>query len=173
MECARDTRLDLDVAQDGRATLVRNGSTVGDEIRTEDVSAATSRVAAVPELREWLVGLQRDFGERFGGVVEGRDIGSVVFPETPHKFFLEAPLAVRARRRTAQLDKARACAGEEAVLDSILRDLEKRDRQDREREMSPLRVDDSYTVVDTGERTVDEVVDHLAARVAATMEQRR
>ncbi len=171
MDCARGTRIDLEIADDGRATLVRNGSPVGDEIRTEAVSSATSRVATLPALRSWLVSMQRDFGERFGGVVEGRDIGSVVFPSTPYKFFLEAPLPVRAQRRTAQLDQADQATTtpgrETSSLETVRRDLERRDRQDREREVAPLRADDSYWVIDTGNRSVEEVVDLMVSRIEA------
>ena len=176
MACARETRLDLRIEQDGRATLLRGGRPVGGEIRTEKVSAMTSRVAALAELRRWLVAMQRDFGRRFGGVVEGRDIGSVVFPDTPFKFFLEAPVAVRAERRAAQLagrdDVNEASEAADELLSKVRRDLEIRDRQDREREVAPLRVDESYTVIDTGSRTVDDVVELLAARVEETRARR-
>jgi cytidylate kinase len=108
-----------------------------------------------------MVRLQQDLGKRSGGVLEGRDIGTKVFPETPHKFFLTARPEIRARRRC---DELRA-KGEDVPYESILAETVARDEQDSNRSDSPLRYDDSYIVVDTSDLTIDAVVDRIVRRV--------
>ena len=140
-----------------------NGELIGDEIRSEEVSNATSKLSVYPQVRQLMIALQRDFGHRYGGVFEGRDIGSVVFPSTPHKFYLDASDEIRARRRHRQLEDA----GQAAELETIRHELESRDRRDRDREHSPLVVDDSYRRIDSSEIAVDEVVDLIASQIEA------
>ena len=96
-----------------------------------------------------------------GGVLEGRDIGTKVFPDTPHKFFLTAPVEVRAERRAAEL----AARGTPQPLHVVREEIESRDRADSTRADSPLTLDGRYVVVDTGRRSVVEVVDELEFRV--------
>ena len=100
---------------------------------------------------------QRAFAASSGAVVEGRDIGTKVFPDTPHKFFLEASLETRVRRRLEQLQASGQLDVSEAEL---RRQVSQRDERDSTRAESPLAVDSSYRVIDTGSRTVDQVV-HL------------
>ncbi len=90
-------------SRNDEAEAMVDGSAPGARLRTPRVDVATSRVAVHPAVRSWLVAKQREFAARQGAVVEGRDIGTVVFPETPHKFYLDAPLEVRAERRLRQL----------------------------------------------------------------------
>ena len=98
---------------------------------------------------------QRTFAELVGAVVEGRDIGTKVFPDTPHKFFLQAPLETRVRRRLKQLEQS----GETNLSeDELRRQVSQRDERDSTRAESPLTLNSSYTVVDTGSRSIDEVV---------------
>lgn len=155
-------RIELRVGADGRAEVLLGGAPVEARIRTAEVAAATSRLAVHPEVRAAMVELQRELARRHGGVIEGRDIGTQVVPETPHKFFLEAAPEVRAERRWAEL-----AAGGRDDLDraEIARQIAERDRRDRERADSPLRPAPDALVIDTGERTPDQLVELLARRV--------
>lgn len=118
--------------------------------------ALISGVSAYPEVRRRLVALQREAGARLGAVVEGRDIGTVVFPDTPHKFFLDARPEIRALRRHAEL-------GEGAMIDQVREQLDHRDERDRNRADSPLRHDGSYVLIDTSDVSVEEIVERMAA----------
>jgi len=141
--------------------VLLDGEPVGERIRAPEVSEATSVIATLPAVRSRLVALQQEGGRRFGGVVEGRDIGTRVFPDTPHKFFLDARPEVRARRRYDELQQG----GGQAVYDEVARDLEGRDRRDSSRRESPLVRDETYTLIDTSDRTVVEVVDAMVERI--------
>src|SRR5205085_8567818 len=130
-------------------------------IRALEVGAMASRLAQRPEVRALLVELQRGFGRAHGAVMEGRDIGTVVFPDTPFKFFLDARPEVRVARRLEQL----RAAGRVASAGEVTAELEARDRRDRQRAHSPLAWDPSYARVDTSDRDEDEVVASLEAPV--------
>jgi CMP/dCMP kinase len=161
-EIAGASSIDLDVS--GSDTRVRlDGRDVTDAIRVPEISLYASAVSAIPTVRRRLVALQRRLAERSGGVLEGRDIGTRVFPKTPHKFFLTAPLAVRAERRAREL----ALRGTPQTYEAVLAEIERRDLADSTRSDSPLTFDDSYTLVDTGTRTIEEIVDDLEARITA------
>lgn len=141
--------------------ILLEGQPVGARIRTPEVSAATSVIATYPAVRRRLVEVQRAAGERWGGVVEGRDIGTRVFPDAAYKFFLEARPDVRARRRQAELVRA----GREVPLSQVEEEMAIRDRRDSGREDSPLTVDDSYVLVDTSDRSIEEVVETMRRRI--------
>ncbi len=141
--------------------VVLNGEDVSSQIRTPEVSMAASDVSTVPAVRRALVRLQQEIGRRSGGVLEGRDIGTKVFPETPYKFFLTARPEVRARRR---YDELRA-KGMPADFEKVLAETHVRDHQDSTRADSPLTYDPTYTVVDTSDLTMDEVVDRIVKSV--------
>ncbi len=138
-----------------------DGEDVSKEIRTPEISMYASAVSAIPGVRRRLAGMQRQLALGSGGVLEGRDIGTKVVPETPHKFFLTATPAVRARRRALELE----ARGTPQPYEKVLAEMEVRDRADATREDSPLRHDASYVVVDTSEMTVDEVVGSLLSHV--------
>jgi cytidylate kinase len=138
-----------------------DGEDVTGLIRTPDISMAASTVSAVPKVRRVLVRLQQKMGRTNGGVLEGRDIGTVVFPETPHKFFLSARPEVRAKRRYEEL----RAKGAEVDYDDTLAETIKRDRQDSTRADSPLKADDSYTMIDTSDLSVEQVVAKIVAEV--------
>ena len=154
--------LDLEFRPPAEVTLLLHGRAVGEEIRTPEVSLATSKISSQPAVRRKLVELQRQLGNKVGGVVEGRDIGTVVFPQTPHKFFLDADLSERARRRQDQL---REEPGSTPAIEEVRTDLATRDQQDREREDSPLLCDDSYFRVDTTHLTPDQVLEAMVSRI--------
>lgn len=141
--------------------ILLEGEDITSLIRTPEMSMAASNVSAVPAVRRVLVRLQQELGRRNGGVLEGRDIGTKVFPETPHKFFLTARPEVRASRRYAEL----IARGQPADYDAVLADSMLRDTQDSTRADSPLTWDESYTVIDTSDLTIGEVVGVIVAAV--------
>jgi cytidylate kinase len=130
------------------------GREPGTEIRSPAVAAAVSAVAAIPAVREWVNRALRRTPELGGVVMDGRDIGSVVFPAARHKFYLDADPAVRARRRHAERAGDGAGAGVEGVLDA----LKRRDAMDKGRREAPLAVPSGAKAIDTGTLTPDEVI---------------
>jgi cytidylate kinase len=142
-------------AADARTWL--NGEDVSREIRTPEISAYASAVSAVPGVRRRLAGMQRSLALESGGVLEGRDIGTKVVPETPHKFFLTASPEVRARRRFAEL----SARGAAQTFSQVLAEMEARDHADSTRADSPLVDDGTYTRIDTSALSVEEVVDRV------------
>lgn len=130
--------------EDGLSTILVDGVYPGEELRQDAVNQRVSRVAAVPEVRALLVEKQREYLKLGSLVMEGRDIGSVVFPNTPFKIYIDASEEVRLARRSAEgLDDAVA----------------KRDAEDSKRKISPLKVADGAVVIDSSEMSIDEVVD--------------
>jgi cytidylate kinase len=144
--------------------VLLEGEDITSLIRTSEISMAASHVSAISAVRRILVRLQQELGRRNGGVLEGRDIGTKVFPETPHKFFLTARPEVRAQRRYDEL----IAKGQIAALDEVLADSLLRDEQDSTRADSPLAFDESYTVIDTSDLTIDEVVETIVRTVRRT-----
>jgi cytidylate kinase len=143
--------------EDGRMYL--DGRDVSSEIREESVTLSVSAVSAHPGLREMLVEAQRAWvWEHGGAVVEGRDIGSVVFPDATVKFYLDASPEVRAQRRADQTGES---------YQEVLADLHRRDRFDSTRIASPLVVPDGAIVVDTSDLGVDEVVEVMLEAIEA------
>lgn len=139
----------------GRTTV--DGHDVSDDIRGPVVTAGVSTVAANSEVRSAMRDLQRAWGEaRGGGVIEGRDIGTVVFPDALLKVYLTASPRVRARRRVAEVG---------GDVDDMERSIIERDRKDSTRVDSPLATSSDSVVVDTGDRTVEELVDEIVSLV--------
>ncbi len=134
---------------------------VSTAIRTQSTSDGASRVSALPGVRAALLELQRGIGKGGGAVVEGRDIGSVVFPDAAAKFYLTASAEERARRRYAELVER----GERAAYDEILREVRERDDRDMNRSLAPLVRAADAQVVDSSAMSIDEVVDVIVASV--------
>ena len=130
------------------------GDDVTTAIRSEEVSAATSRVAVVPGVRAALFTLQKNAAQMPGLVADGRDMGTVVFPDAKLKIFMTASARVRAERRWRQL----IGRGESADLEALTRDLEERDRRDSQRSTAPLRPAEDAKVLDTSDMGIEEVV---------------
>jgi cytidylate kinase len=149
--------------RDGRFSVLLDGESVEPRIRSQAVADATSKIATQPAVRTRMVALQRACAAEHGAVVEGRDIGTKVFPDTRHKFFLDARPAVRAKRRAAQLRRQ----GDLADTLSIEREIVLRDTRDRERSDSPLRCDDSYVVIDTSDVSIDEILERMVREIEA------
>ena len=176
---ARRAGLGAELDADGRAAAVRiarllcvsfggdprdqrvmvDGEDVTRDLRDPEVSRMASVVSAIPEVRREMVRRQRELAARSGGVVEGRDIGTVVFPGAALKVFLTAEPEVRARRRFEEL----ARRGVVANLEEVLEEQRERDRRDSTRPDSPLRPADAAVIVDTSRLTLQEVVDAVVA----------
>jgi cytidylate kinase len=151
--------------QGGGLKLIIDGLDRSGDIRAPHISTGASRVSRHPPVRRALLGLQRKLGAAGGVVLEGRDIGTVVFPDAEVKIFLTASDEARARRRHAELVRA----GHEADLERVLDDIRERDRLDSERELSPLRAADDAVLVDTSDSPLDEVLDRLETLVKSRM----
>lgn len=145
----------------GGLDVLLDGTPVGDRIRTPEVSDATSRVAVHPEVRARMVAAQRAGAAMTGAVVEGRDIGTVVFPDTPHKFFLDARPEVRAARRGDQL----RAAGRQVDTRVLASEIARRDQRDSSRAVSPLVCDERYQRIDTSAHTPEQVVAQILASI--------
>ncbi len=158
----RAISLDAEVGRGVRVLL--DGKDVSTAIRTPEMSLGASRVSAIPRVREALLAMQRQAGERGGVVLEGRDIGTVVFPDAEVKFFLTAAPEARARRRHAEL----AQKGDPTSYEQTLSEVTSRDRADTERPIAPLRQAHDALLVDSSARTVAEVVDLMVAHVEET-----
>lgn len=154
----RGSLLDFD-----RGRVLLDGWDITDEIRAERVTKNAVFLADPPAVREELVRLQREFGREGGLVTEGRDQGTVVFPDADFKFYLDAAIDVRARRRVEELKKR----GEPATLKEIEAGIADRDGRDRRREVGALRIPEGAIVVDTSTLTIDQVVNELWARISS------
>lgn len=157
VKLAAGIRMTFDWQSDPPELLI-DDHPMGQRLRAMDTSASVSDVATLAGVRRVMVDQQRKIAqERSGLVTEGRDQGSVVFPDALVKFFLDAPATVRAARRTREL----AAAGTKVDESAILAQIERRDERDRNRSDGPLICPDHAVVVDTGPMTLTEVVDHL------------
>lgn len=145
----------------GRNTTYLNGENVEDEIRGMAVSSLVSPVSAIPAVRAKLTDWQREMGRNQSVIMDGRDIGTTVFPDADLKIFMTARPEVRARRRYDEL----TAKGQEANLAEILRNVEERDRQDSTRSVSPLRKADDAIVLDNSDMTREEQFDFVIERV--------
>lgn len=139
------------------------GDDVTSAIRTPDISQGASKVSAHREVRDALLELQRRLGAGGGVVVEGRDTGTIVFPQAEAKFFLTASEEERARRRVAEL----AQSGTAVDYGETLAEIRQRDQRDASRDVAPMVPADDAVVVDSSTQTLEQVVDSLAAQVAA------
>jgi len=155
--------LGLGAGADGATRVRLDGRDVTDDLRTEAVSALASAVSALPSVRARLLGLQRDAGARGGIVMDGRDVGTVVFPDAGVKVFLDADPEERARRRHAEL----AAKGHAADADATLRAVAERDAADRGRALAPLVEAPDAVRIDTTGMTLDEVIDRVCGLVRA------
>ncbi len=158
---AEGSRIEL-VPDPGGSRVVLDGEDVSESIRRPEISLYASAVSAIPDVRRVLVAQQQRLGRERGGVLEGRDIGTKVFPDTPFKFFLTAAPAERAQRRTRELSER----GTPRPYGEVLAEMEKRDRDDSSRADSPLTNDSRYTLIDSTGRSVSAVVDEIEARVS-------
>ena len=151
-----DIRLEL---ESGRQVVRANGADVTDKIRSAEMSLLTSLTATLKPVRDALLKAQQQMGNRGGVVLEGRDIGTVVFPDAEIKFYLSASVEERARRRCEEL----ISKGEPVSLAETVADVEKRDQQDSERDIAPLRQADDALLIDSSRLSIDEVLSGMEA----------
>ncbi len=155
---------DLDIRFDGRGEANRiavDSEDVTDEIRRPDISEGASQVSAFAEVRAALLSLQRRIGASGQVVAEGRDMGTVVFPDARAKFFLTAPIEERARRRTLELTES----GQSQDFDIVLAEMRLRDQRDSTRAVAPLRRAEDAVEIDTAGLRPEEVVARMATIV--------
>lgn len=130
---------------------------IGAELQSEATGDAASRVAPYPAVRTALLERQREFRQPPGLVADGRDMGTVVFPDAPFKIFLTASAEIRARRRLIQLKEK----GMDVNLMDLAKELEERDRRDRERPVAPLKPADDAVLLDSSDLTIEQVVERV------------
>jgi cytidylate kinase len=155
------SNLDLELREQGEneVLVLLDQRPLDQRARAPRISEVTSRISTYSKVRQEMVRRQRTFARRRGAVIEGRDIGTKVFPGTSFKFFLTAPMELRVERRLEQLAEAGHAALER---DEIAAELTQRDYRDSHRTDSPLALDDTYEVVDTGQLDVEGVVEAIA-----------
>lgn len=159
VRCAFDTGIGFREALDGDLRVLVNGHDATDELRTETAGAAASAIAAIPSVRAALRDRQRAFRQPPGLVADGRDMGTVIFPDAAHKVFLTASAEERAERRYKQLkDK-----GVSVTLDGLLREILARDARDANRAVAPLRPAEDAVRIDTTGLGIDLVVERVLA----------
>lgn len=156
-----ENQIRLGADNEGQSKVWLSEANVSQEIRTPQMSERASVISAVPAVRAALLDLQRSLGKEGGVVVEGRDIGSVVFPRAEAKFFLTASAERRSERRYEQL-QGMAVAPD---LATVLQDVLDRDRRDSVRDIAPLCQAEDAELLDSTELSIDEVVAHIVARV--------
>ncbi len=170
---AAETSIRLDAGEDENRVLLDDEDVTG-LIRNPTVTDAASRVSVFPAIRAWMVRLQQQLGAQGGVVMEGRDIGTVVFPHAEVKIFLDAAPEVRGQRRYSQLDRL----GQQGVSAStpppeeIVRDLRARDERDRNRADSPLKPAPDSVILDSTHMTLEEAVAAAQAIVESKLASR-
>ncbi|GGG99827.1 (d)CMP kinase [Silvibacterium dinghuense] len=161
---AAGTSIGLEPTPSGNR-VVLDGEDVTGQVREPEVTQAASKVSIHPTIRTWMVDLQRALGAAGGVVMEGRDIGTVVFPDADLKFFLDASPEARSQRRYEQ--SGGATAGE-ATPEAVLKELRERDQRDRNRAESPLRPAEDAILIDSTSLTLDQVL----ARIESIVQER-
>ena len=157
-------RTDIRVAYlaDGQHVFV-NGEDVTGRLREEEIGKGASLISKLRCVRDKLAGMQRDIAHETHAVLDGREIGTFVIPETPYKFFVTASAQERARRRVRQLREK----GEDPDFELILKDIEARDYQDSHRDYAPLKQAEDAVLIDTTNMTIEEAVDAVLAALEA------
>ena len=151
---------------EGGQRLTVGGEDITEDIRTPEISMLASAVSARPVVRAYLLKVQRELGRQKGAVFEGRDMGTVVFPEAEVKFFLSASESTRALRRFAEIQ-----AKTGASLEEVERDMRRRDEQDSTRALAPLAPAPDAIRIDSTGLGIDQVVDLMVAHIQARLEQ--
>lgn len=150
------TEIDFD-----RGKTLLDGSDVSSVIRTPEISMLASECSAIAEVRKKLVALQQAMGESKSVVMDGRDIGTVVFPKAKYKFFLTASSEERAKRRFAEL----TAKGEKTTFEQVLEEMNRRDHNDTTRKVTPLRRADDALEVDTTKMSIEEVTEFIISKI--------
>lgn len=146
----------------GEQHMYLDGNDVSRDIRLPEVSMLASKVSAIPEVRAFLVDMQRGMAEKYDVIMDGRDIGAVILPNADLKIFLTADVRDRARRRYEE-----QCAkGMEKPFDEVLAEMEKRDEQDTQRAAAPLKAADDAVLLDTSGNTLEESIDEVCRLIS-------
>ena len=161
---SRQTTIGLEPTATGNRVLL-DGLDVTQRVRDADVTQGASRVSVHPAIRAWMVDLQRALGQKGGVVMEGRDIGTVVFPDADLKFFLDASPEARSQRRYEQAPKA--AQQQPATREDVSKELRERDERDRNRAQSPLRPAEDAVIIDSTEMSLEQVLERIEGIVAA------
>jgi CMP/dCMP kinase len=160
LRLAQNSKIELQPQIDGNRVLL-DRQDVSRRVRERDVTEAASRVSVHPPVREWMVARQRELGENGGVVMEGRDIGTAVFPDADIKIFLDADPQVRAARRIEQV-----AAKDPAAAKALAEDLARRDQRDSTRTVSPLVAAEDAVHLDSSKLGIDEVVARIEELIA-------
>lgn len=169
-ESIRELLDDIDIRienHNSKNRIFLDGEDVSEDIRADDISALASAISAIPAVRYKMVELQRKMGEKGGVILDGRDIGTFVFPSAEVKFFLTASPEVRAKRRWLELKQK----GINKDFSEVLADLVKRDNNDSQRALAPLKKADDAIEVDTSNMTIEEQTDYLYQIIRSRMEE--
>lgn len=161
LEAARQLRFTFMRQLDAKLKMFVDGEYLGDKLHLEEVGAVASRVSTNGEARRVLTDKMRDVGEDGGIVMEGRDVGTVVFPDAEIKFYLDASAEERAKRRVNQLKEA----GQKADYNQILKMIQERDYRDSHRAVSPLKPAEDAVVIDTSSLTMQQVIDTVLEKI--------
>lgn len=161
---ARNLDIEFRVSSEGESEIYFEGGLVSSELRTEECGNAASLVASKPDVRAALLERQRDFRQGSGLVADGRDMGTVVFPDAPVKVFLTASLEERVRRRYKQLKEK----GLNASIDALSREIAERDERDMNRATAPLKPAEDSVVLDCSNMDIEEVVEFVLSLVGKT-----
>ncbi|QIW15963.1 cytidylate kinase [Pasteurellaceae bacterium RH1A] len=153
------------VPQDGEVQVILEGENVGDQIRTAEAGQNASKIAVFPKVREALLQRQRDFSTERGLIADGRDMGTIVFPEAQIKLFLDASAEERTKRRVKQLQEK----GFNANFDEILAEIKERDFRDRNREVAPLVPAKDALLLDSTHLSIEEVIEQALKHIAQTL----
>lgn len=146
----------------GEQHMYLDGNDVSRDIRLPEVSMLASKVSAIPEVREFLVDMQRGMAEKYDVIMDGRDIGTVILPNADLKIFLTADVRDRAHRRYEEL----RAKGMEKPFDEVLAEMEKRDEQDTQRAAAPLKAADDAVLLDTSGNTLEESIDEVCRLIS-------
>jgi CMP/dCMP kinase len=166
VELAEKSHIDLEPTIDGNRVLL-DAQNVSSRIRERDVTEAASKVSVHPKVREWMVARQREMGKRGGIVMEGRDIGTKVFPDADVKIFLDADPSVRGDRRFRQQGD-----GDTKKAEALVAELRERDHRDRTRATSPLVAAHDAIVIDSTQLSIEDVLEKVEAAVSAAASRR-
>jgi len=157
----KSIKLRIDFSSDSEMRIFLDEDDISLKIRSQNVTSRVSAVSAIKEVREMMVQIQRSFTKKGNFVVEGRDIGTVVFPDAKYKFYLHADYDIRAKRRLADFEKI----NEAKNINEIKEDLETRDKYDSTRKLSPLKKPEDAIIIDTSHCSFEEQVDQILKHI--------
>ncbi len=153
VRCLPDIHIEVKY-ENGAQHVYLNGEDLGDKIREPEISMYASAVSALPEVRSFLLDTQRDIAEKNSVIMDGRDIGTVILPHAEVKIFMTASITARAKRRTLELE----AKGMPARYEDVLREMEERDTNDREREVAPAVAAADAVLLDNSDLTIEQTV---------------